>query len=372
MSGHSADRLARAALTRLAEPGDATLAEIVAERGAAGAYAAIRRGGLTEEAALRWRSRLDGYDPARELDLVARAGVRLVVPGDGEWPTQLDDLPDPVLGLWVRGVGDLRRSAVRSVALVGSRAATGYGEHVAGQLAACLAERGFTVVSGAAYGIDAAAHRGTIAVGGVTTAVLACGVDTAYPRGHERLLARIAEEGVLVSEVPVGTPPRRSRFLVRNRVIAALTRGTVVVEAALRSGAQSTARRAHALRRVVMAVPGPVTSPMSAGCHELVRAGVAQLVTDAGDVADLVGVIGADAAPERRGPERPWDALPPDLLAVLEVVPVGRPVSAARVAVAAGLDVASTVPRLAELVAAGLVEQEPAGYRLARRVRSGA
>ena len=153
----------------------------------------------------------------------------------------------------------------RSVAIVGSRASTAYGEHVAGELGHQLAERGWTVVSGGAFGIDAAAHRGALAAEAPTVAVLACGVDRPYPAAHGALLHRIAETGLLVSEWPPGAAPHRHRFLVRNRLIAALTRGTVVVEAAARSGAQATARRARKLGRQVLVVPGPVTSAMSVG-----------------------------------------------------------------------------------------------------------
>ncbi|MFC7471104.1 DNA-processing protein DprA [Actinomadura keratinilytica] len=211
--------------------------------------------------------RLRARDARPELDLAAArdAGARFVCPGDVEWPAQLDDLGDArPLGLWVRGTPSLRFWALRSVALVGARACTDYGAHAAGLLGAGLAERGWVVVSGGAYGIDGAAHRATLGAGGATVAVLACGVDSPYPRGHAQLIARIAEQGLVVSELPPGDHPTPSRFVLRNRVIAALTRGTVVVEAAHRSGALSTARAALRLGRAVMGVPGPVTSGLSA------------------------------------------------------------------------------------------------------------
>lgn len=191
---------------------------------------------------------------------------------ESEWPAQLDDLGDgrPV-GLWVRGRPSLRMWALRSVALVGARACTEYGAHMAATLGAGLAERGWVVVSGGAYGVDGAAHRGALAAGGATVAVLACGVDRPYPRGHTELITRIAEQGLVVGELPPGEHPTPSRFILRNRVIAALTRGTVVVEAAYRSGALVTARAAQRLGRFAMGVPGPVTSGLSAGVHELLR-----------------------------------------------------------------------------------------------------
>ena len=175
-------------------------------------------------------------DPADLLDAATAAGVRLVVPGDLEWPSQLEqlDLPAgggqrascPPLGLWVHGAADLRRTVLRSAAVVGSRAATAYGTRVAGELAGGLADRDWAVVSGAAFGIDAAAHRGSLAAGGRTVAVLACGADVAYPRAHQGLLSRVADEGLVDSELPLGAVPTRARFLDRNRLIAALSPAT--------------------------------------------------------------------------------------------------------------------------------------------------
>ena len=170
--------------------------------------------------------------------------------------------------------------------MVGARAATGYGEHVATEMAAALAERGWAVVSGGAYGIDSCAHRGALGADGVTVAVLASGLSYGYPKGHHELFAAIAGQGVMVSEWPPDRAPTRPGFLVRNRVIAALSCGTVVVEAALRSGALSTARHARDLCRPLMAVPGPVTSDLSAGCHEIIREWGAVCVTGARDVIE--------------------------------------------------------------------------------------
>src|SRR6201995_1311084 len=159
-------------------------------------------------------------------------------------------------------------------------------------MGAALAARGRPVVSGAAYGIDACAHQGPLAADGVTIAVLACGVDRAYPPGHHDLLASIAAQGVIVSEWPPGRAPNRLRFLIRNRVIGALTRGTVVVEAGLRSGALNTARHTRDLHRPVMAVPGPVTSETSAGCHKIIREWGAVCVNGAPDVLELRPPLG--------------------------------------------------------------------------------
>jgi DNA processing protein len=272
----------------------------------------------------------------------------------------------PPLGLWVRGAGRLDEVVERSVALVGSRAATAYGEHVAGELAFQLAERGWTILSGGAYGIDSAAHRGALAASGATVAVLACGVDRAYPAGNAPLLHRVAESGLVVSEWPPGAAPHQHRFLVRNRLIAALTGGTVVVEAAARSGAMATAHRARDLGRPVMAVPGPVTSAMSVGCHELLRAeeGGARLVTCAAHVLEVVGRLGADLAPpaERRTDRR--DGLSDVARRVLDACPVRVGVAPERLAAVAGCDVLDVLKVLPALELAELVEWTGTGWRV--------
>lgn len=314
-----------------------------------------------------WRARLTGVDPARLLATAEASGGRLVCPGDTEWPSQLGDLGDArPFALWVRGDLDLRFACLRSVAVVGSRSASSYGVHVAAELGAELAGRGWCVVSGGAFGIDAAAHRGALAVDGATVAVFACGVDVPYPSAHEGLFAGIARGGLLVSELPPGTTPTRHRFLIRNRAIAALTRGTVVVEAARRSGALNTARHARDLHRVVMAVPGPVTSPTSAGCHALLREHDAVCVTDAAEVLDLVGLIGDDLAPDKRGPVLERDRLDPVTRDVLEAVPARGGAGAARIAVSAGVDLDTALARLGALSAGGFVERCPKGWRLRR------
>lgn len=182
--------------------------------------------------------------------------------------------------------GDLDLNAPR-VAIIGSRSCTEYGEHVAADLATGLVERGYVIVSGGAFGIDGAAHRGALAADGTTWAVLACGADMAYPRAHARMFDRIATggKGALLSQYEDGMAPTHSRFLARNRVIAQLaTSGVIVVEAGMRSGSLSTASHARKLGRPLYAVPGPITSSQSEGCHWLIRHG-ATLLTDAGDIA---------------------------------------------------------------------------------------
>ena len=262
------------------------------------------------------RPRLDRLDPARELEQAAARGIRFVIPSDDEWPHQLDDLAHsppvqtmggPPLGLWVRG--PLRLNEIGgAVSVVGSRAATTYGETVAREIGAGLARAGRCVVSGAAFGIDQAAHRGALALDGASVAVLACGVDRAYPAAHRDLLEHLAAVGAVVSELPPGCAPLRMRFLARNRIIAALTRGTVLVEAAIRSGALNTASWATSLSRPLMGVPGPVTSAQSQGVHLRVTEGAAVLVTGPGDVLEVVGDAGQHLQEPPRAAEHPRDA----------------------------------------------------------------
>lgn len=215
----------------------------------------------------------------KRIERSANRGLLLLTRRSDAYPTGLDDLgrlrPE---ALWVAGRLDAVASLTRSIAIVGARASSGYGELVASQLAQGLASAGRTVVSGGAYGIDGTAHRATIAAGGTTVAVLAGGLDRYYPAGHQQLLERVADTGAVISESPIDAPPTRFRFLERNRLIAAMAAATVVVEAGGRSGSLSTAHLARGLGRIVGAVPGPVTSGTSTGCHELIREG-ALLVT---------------------------------------------------------------------------------------------
>ncbi len=368
------ERLARVALSRLVEPGSPALGEVVAREGAVQVRQALRAGrrlpGLSEALTRGAAHRAGGPEPEQDLQALMRVGGRVVCPGDDEWPQDRLDWPPesvaaaPPLLLYARGPARLRQTVERSVAVVGARAATPYGTHVAGELALGLAEAGAAVVSGGAYGIDGAAHQGALAADGAPTiAVLACGVDIAYPRGHDRLLARIAESGLLLSEMPPGCAPMRQRFLVRNRLIAALSQGTVVVEAALRSGSLSTAARAEELSRPVMAVPGPVTSAASAGCHERLRAG-ALCVTSAADVLEHLGVSGQDLAPVRPTPARARDELSQTVRQVLDAVPLRRPAGEASIARTAGVATMVVQQVLPPLQLAGLVERVEGGYRL--------
>lgn len=362
------ERLARAALARVVEPGDARVGRWLAEIGPGAVWEALASRGpaLPEVSAERWAGlllRAERAEPERDLARISELGGRFLCPGDREWPRQLDDLGTAApIGLWVRGPCSLRFVALRAVAVVGARACTDYGAHVTAELATGLAERGWTVVSGAAFGIDGAAHRGALAVSGVTVAVLACGVDVSYPLAHRELLDRIATGGLVVAELAPGDHPTRGRFVQRNRVIAALARGTVVVEAARRSGALVTARQAVGLGRHLMAVPGPVTSGLSAGAHRLIRA-EATLVSSAAEIIELVGEMGELADPGAR-PLVPHDLLAPRAARVLEALPAAGALPLTEIARGACTGEGEARARLGELCALGFVERVGEHWRL--------
>jgi len=379
MQPEDEDRAARVTLSFLAEPGEPALGALLRCCGPGEVVAAVMSGdeprmalpaataglpGLAR-AFKRWRARLGRIPSAAQLAAWQRDGIRLLCPGDPEWPTQLAVLADaqPAV-LWLRGSADLRYACLRSVSVVGARAASGYGEHVATEMAAALAERGWAVISGGAYGIDSAAHCGALGADGITIAVLASGLGYGYPKGHLELFSAIAGQGVLVSEWPPDRAPTRAGFLVRNRVIAALSCGTVVIEAALRSGALSTARHARDLCRPLMAVPGPVTSGQSEGCHEIIREWGAVLVTGARDVIENVSPAGEALGARRIGPVYPRDNLDPVTAAVLDAVPSRGGSGPASIAVAAGVDLDTVMQCLGELAAAGFVERCAQGWRL--------
>lgn len=238
----------------------------------------------------RWRPRLNSGEVIRSLQQAARMQARLLLATDELWPSALDDLEHHApLALWWRGVPGALAALPNSIALVGARAATGYGEHIAMEASAGLVDRGFAIVSGAAYGIDGMAHRAALASDGNTVAFLAGGVDRFYPSGHDSLLTRIVASGAVVSELPCGAAPTKWRFLQRNRLIAAASAATVVLEAGWRSGSLNTAGHAAALGRPLGAVPGPITSPTSSGCHRLIREFAAVCVTNPTEMAELVG-----------------------------------------------------------------------------------
>lgn len=318
------DLFARASWTGIAEPGDRMAGELVAALGAERALAlvieratpsAIRAAinsatgsapadqadatfGDIEAALDRWRPRMVSATAVIALRQAARYSARLLVPSDPSWPAGFADLGlhEPI-ALWLRGNESTLTTLAASISLVGARAATGYGEHVTMEASAGLVDRGYTIVSGAAYGIDGMAHRAALASSGQTIAFLAGGVDRFYPTGHDALLTRIVEAGAVISELPCGSPPTKWRFLQRNRLIAAASQATVVLEAGWRSGSLNTAGHAAAVGRPLGAVPGPVTSAASAGCHRLIREFDATLVTTADEMAELAPHAAAGSAP---------------------------------------------------------------------------
>ncbi|HET6295595.1 MAG TPA: DNA-processing protein DprA [Kribbella sp.] len=365
-----AERLVRIGLSRVIEPGDPAALSAFQDLDVIEAWQRLRSGAAGME---RWSARVAEVDPERDLERARSAGARFVIPGDDEWPAQVEVLADAgqqsrqggvPFGLWVRGAANLRQVLERSVAIVGARACSSYGEHAAAELAAGMADNDVTVVSGGAYGIDAAAHRGAMAGSGVTVAVLACGVDVCYPKSNTALFDRIAEEGLLVSELPPACSPTKLRFLARNRLIAAATTGTIVVEAAVRSGALNTAGWAEQCGRPVLAVPGPITSRMSEGVHLLVRERNAVLVTSVADILEAISPMGHRLTPYPHAPAEPTDGLDLELRRTLDAVPVLRPAAADRIATTAGLDVDTVRECLETLEQADLVEYLETGWRL--------
>jgi DNA processing protein len=302
------ERSARIALATCAEPGDPMTHRLMSRVGGVETVRLLADDGPVPgldgiEAGL-WRARLtpraDPHTVARAIEDTGRGGYSTVIPGDTGYPQALHDLGERApLILWAKGATSLLTTPLSErFTVTGSRAATGYGEHVASELAAGLAREGMVLVSGGAYGIDAAVHRATLAQAGHTIAVLAGGIDRLYPSGNRELLERISDVGLLVAETPPGTPPTRALFIARARIEAAFSGSTTTVEAAARSGALAVAREAQTLGRPVGAVPGPVTSVTSTGAHQLLRDGTARLVTDAVEVRELTNRT-SDPSPVR-------------------------------------------------------------------------
>lgn len=373
MTGWS-ERSARLALSLAVEGGEPAVSELAVVEGGRAAWDGVLAGDFGPAAA----ARATEADLPRVLTAAQACGARFVIPGDEEWPEPVEALRfcDSVqrrggvpFGLWLRGPAHLAQVLQRSVSIVGSRASSAYGSGVATDLAADLAEAGVAVVSGGAYGIDVAAHRGALAVQGPTVCVLANGVDVGYPRGNAAIFDRLSVEGLLVSELPPGTTPTRMRFLSRNRMIAALSLGTVVVEAALRSGARNTASWALGCHRPVMAVPGPVDSALSEAPHLLIRNGQAMLVTGADDVLEMISPAGQHTVGARSGPARTTDGLDATRLAVYEAIPARRRISAGEIALVAGTSMPTCLAQLAELERADLIEGGEDGWRIRPRTR---
>lgn len=365
---HRGEALARIAWSVLAEPGDGVAGALIAELGVREAldvalvgpsrvHSGVGGQALAEGRA-RWKARGDSRAVVDAIRSARDVGARLVLPGDANWPVALDDLGAhaPTL-LWVRG--DPRSLSVDPrVAIIGARAASGYGEMLAAEFAGDLATAGAVIVSGGAYGIDGAAHRAALGVGGRTVAFLAGGVDRAYPQGHRDLLRRIVDTGAVVSEVPCGTAPTKWRFLARNRLIAAVSQATVVVEAGWRSGSLNTAGHAAALGRPLGAVPGPVTSAASAGCHRLLREYDARCVTTAAEIRELWG--GASHAQEHAV------LSDPDQVRVLDAIAGRSALSILEISRRSGLAPEKASAMLGVLELDGVVRRVEGGWQKAR------
>lgn len=389
-------RVARAALTRLMEPSDLaglalvravgpvdalaivdgtvavpnglerTVTEIMVDAGAAGSGWP----GLAD-ALGRWRPRLKDLAPERDLGVIAKLGGGLLFPEHPQWPPALADLDlaEPI-ALWVRSATASLPPVQSCVAIVGSRDSTGYGASVTAEMAYALAQRGITVVSGGAFGIDAQAHRAALAGAArgalPTIAVMAGGLDRYYPAGNEDLLRTISHQGAMVAEVPPGTSSTRYRFLQRNRLIAALSAATVVVEARWRSGALNTAHHAETLGRVVAAVPGSVFSANSAGCHRLLREGSAVCVTGAAEVAELAGASGTNLAPEPIAQPAIHDGLSVEDLLLFDALPLSTGTTVEKLSSVAGLAPAAVLAGLGRLELMALAQRANGLWRRRR------
>lgn len=369
-----AARRAWAYLARVAEPPAAPVIDLIAALGVSEAAAAVRRRKVPDEhreVLASTASRADTDQAQADLDTAERIGARLVTPADDEWPAwslmalgQADTAArggEP-LALWVRGPARLDDIAAACVALVGSRAASSYGEHVTATVASGLCDNGFAVLSGGAFGIDGAAHRAALGSGGTTAAVMACGIDRDYPAAHAQLLREIARVGAVISEYPPGTTAAKHRFLTRNRLVAALGGATVVVEAGRRSGAANTAAWARKLGRPLGAVPGPVTSATSVGCHQMIADQLATLVVDAAAVIRLVRPDGEGVMTGGRA--RATDALSAEQKRVHDALPARGAVTIGEIAFSAGLELPAVRTALARLEVAGLIDGDGARWWL--------
>lgn len=387
-------RVARAGLIRLTEPPAPEVWQLVDAVGPVEAFRMVAGRSAPSEVLAVTGSRILNRSAAElveqaETDLrgAARVGARLVVPEDPEWPEAAMvgfevvsgrgvAHQAPPLALYVKG-RPLDGFPERAITVVGSRACTSYGSRVTREICTEMARRGWTVVSGGAFGIDTSAHGAALQEGGRSVAVLACGIDRAYPVANTELLAGVAETGSVVSEYPPGTTPARHRFLVRNRLIAALGQATLVVEAGRRSGSLNTAGAANELGRIVMAVPGPVTSAMSVGAHAFIRDRKAELVTDAADVLALCSPLGEpglfDAAQDEGfDPRHPTDGLDLVQARVYEALPARGSRTMAELAMVSGLPDRDVVAALPVLELVGLVRRIGPRYTRALTERAGA
>lgn len=281
------EREARALLFNAIEGGHPFWSSEISSHGALVTIERLQGGGYDGIAFHKLISTLATTTSDQVLSAVDRVQAQLLVPGDALWPQAVEDLIAPPIALIVKGNPEVL--TMQSLAIVGTRNPTNYGVRIAGDFAAGFVDREWGIVSGGAYGIDTAAHRGALIAEGVTIAVIASGIDVNYPAGNARLFAEICEVGAIITEVMPGHPALPARFLTRNRLIAAISGATLVIEAAFRSGSLRTARDAAELLRPVMAIPGPINSPTSEGCHRLIGERAAEIVTSVADAVEFVG-----------------------------------------------------------------------------------
>jgi len=283
------ERAQRLALFSAIEGGAAFWSREISERGVQAVYERVRSNGYDSIKHAALVEKVNSFESPAAFQAIEKNGSRFIIPGDSEWPLRLDELECPPIGLIVKG--NLEILSNPSLAIVGTRNPTPYGTRIAGDFAAGFVDREWDIVSGGAYGIDSSAHRGALVAEGRTIAVIASGIDLQYPSGNTRLFEEICENGAIVTEVMPGVPALPHRFLTRNRIIAALSQATLVVEAAFRSGSLRTARDAAELMRPVMAIPGPINSPSSEGCHRLIGERAAELVTSVADAIELISAL---------------------------------------------------------------------------------
>ncbi|MBM7367578.1 DNA-processing protein DprA [Gordonia hydrophobica] len=363
-------------LAAVAEPPCAPLIELVEVLGAIDAAAAIKKRSVPRahrKALVPTEARFAHDTSAADVETCARIGARLITREDPDWPGwqlfALDAADTALRGgaplaLWARGPVTCAEATEPALALVGSRAASSYGDYVAGQMAGGLADNGWTVISGGAYGIDGAAHRGALAAGGTTVAVLACGIDRDYPTGHAQLLGEIGRRGLILTEYPPGTTAAKHRFLTRNRLVSALASGVIVVEAGRRSGAANTAAWATRIGRPLGAVPGAVTSATSVGTNSMIADGAATLVADAESAMALVAPDGHDTKPAAR--RRRTDDLSDEQRRVMEALPARGGLTVDEIAFVSGIRVDGVLTALGSLELAGLVDGSAGTWHLVK------
>jgi DNA protecting protein DprA len=282
------EHLARAALFSTIEGGHTFWCAEISSHGALKVYNKLLNGGYDPIKYEKLITTLRATNSDQILSEIDKHYARLITPADDDWPEQLNDLAAPPIGLIIKG--NISALHQPSLAIVGTRNPTSYGARIAGDFAAGFVDREWAIVSGGAYGIDSCAHKGALIAEGITVAVVASGIDINYPAGNTRLFAEICESGAIVTEFMPGHKALPNRFLTRNRIIAALSKATLVVEAAFRSGSLRTARDAAEIFRPVMAIPGPINSPTSEGCHRLIGERAAEIVTSVADAVEFVGV----------------------------------------------------------------------------------